>query len=170
MRERSTCSRDWKECRRLRALHLFNEGYSQANLARIFGVSKAAVCQWIRAAEQDGPLGLAARPRPGAYPKIDRGHLRLLPDLLSHGAESYGFLGELWTSARVALVIEREFGVKYHKRHVARLLKDLDWTPQKPLTQAAQRDEQEIAWWQQHRWAALKKSSPEGAKKPDFIG
>ena len=34
-----------------------------------------------------------------------------------------------WTCARVAKVIEEEFGVAYHKGHVARLLKELHWTP-----------------------------------------
>jgi transposase len=95
--------------------------------------------------------------------------LRLIPDLLSHGAEAYGFLGELWTSQRVAVVIEQEFGVRYHKRHVSRLLQELDWTPQKPALEAAQRDELEIEWWRRQRWPALKKSPPRGAD-PDFIG
>ena len=31
--------------------------------------------------------------------------------------------------ARVAKVIEEEFGVSYHKSHVSRLLKELGWTP-----------------------------------------
>jgi transposase len=48
------------------------------------------------------------------------------PDFLSHGAEAYGFRGEVWTCARVANVFEEEFGVTYHRGHVARLLKALD--------------------------------------------
>jgi hypothetical protein len=38
---------------------------------------------------------------------------------------SHSFRGELWTCARIALVIKEEFGVVYHKAHVSRLLKAL---------------------------------------------
>ncbi|HMB07154.1 MAG TPA: winged helix-turn-helix domain-containing protein, partial [Isosphaeraceae bacterium] len=43
---------------------------------------------------------------------------RLIPEFLWHGPEAYGFRGEVWTCARIALVIEEEFGVRYHKDHV----------------------------------------------------
>ena len=48
--------------------------------------------------------------------------MRLIPDFLSHGSEAYGFRGELWTTARVAKVIEEEFGVSYHRGHPYRVL------------------------------------------------
>jgi len=37
------------------------------------------------------------------------------------------FRGDVWTCARVARVIEEEFGVHYHKGHVSRLLRELKW-------------------------------------------
>src|SRR3979490_2498508 len=64
------------------------------------------------------------------------------PGFRSHGAEAYGFRGEVWPCARVAKVIEEEFGVSYHKGHVCRLLKELHWTPQLPIVRAGQRTEQ----------------------------
>ena len=39
-------------------------------------------------------------------------------------------------------MIEKEFGVRYHKGHVSRLLKALGWTPQVPITRAIQREEE----------------------------
>ena len=80
-----------------------------------------------------------------------------MPDLLSHGAEVWGFRGELWTCARVAAVIEAEFGVLYSRAHVSRLLKALAWTPQRPIERASQRDEAAIAQWRAVRWPELKK-------------
>ena len=41
-------------------------------------------------------------------------------------------------------VIQEEFGVSYHPGHVSRLLKELHWTPQLPIAQVIQHDEQEI--------------------------
>ncbi len=43
--------------------------------------------------------------------------------------------------------------------HVSRLLKALDWTPQKPMERAAQRDEEKIIAWREETWPDLKKSA-----------
>jgi transposase len=67
--------------------------------------------------------------------------VRLLPDFLWHGAEAYGFRGEVWICNRVARAIEEEFGVRYHKGQVSRPLKALGLTPQIPITRAIQLDE-----------------------------
>ena len=58
---------------------------------------------------------------------------------------------------RVGEVIAREFGVRYHKNHIPRLLRAVGWTPQLPLEQAAQRDEARIAEWRRDVWPELKK-------------
>jgi transposase len=78
-----------------------------------------------------------------------------LPTLLSYGAEAYGFLGDVWTSQRVATVIKQEFGVVYHRAHVSRLLRQIGWSVQKPLRRATQRDEQAITQWTSERWPVL---------------
>jgi len=84
---------------------------------------------------------------------------KLFPDttLLWHGPEAYGFRGQVWTCARIALVIEEEFGVRYHKDHVGRLLKELGWTPQIPIRRAIQRDESAIQRWRAEVWPDLLK-------------
>jgi len=82
---------------------------------------------------------------------------QLIPELLAHGAEAYGFRGEVWTCRRVKQVIESEFGVSYHRSHVARLLKELHWTPQQPIERASQRNEAEIAHWRTFTWLEIRK-------------
>jgi transposase len=57
----------------------------------------------------------------------------------------------------VAKVIQEEFGVSYHKGHVSRLLKDVGWTPQIPITRALQRDEDEIEHWRAQVWPELRR-------------
>ena len=150
-------SQDWKEIRRWRALDLKQDGWKQKDIAEALGVTPGAVSQWMTAVQIQGQEALYARPHPGATPRLSEAQQRLLPDFLSHGAEAYGFRGEVWTCARVAKVIEYEFAVSYHKAHVSRLLKELDWTPQKPIRRAAQRNETEIALWRTEIWPELKK-------------
>jgi hypothetical protein len=77
--------------------------------------------------------------------------LQQLPTLLAQGAEAYGFLGEVWTTKRVATVIRTEFRVSYHPAHVSRLLRQIGWSVQMPIRRATQRDEQAIQTWQQER-------------------
>jgi transposase len=79
----------------------------------------------------------------------------LVPEFVWHGPEAYGFRGQVWTCARVARVIEEEFGVRYHKGHVSRLLRELGWTPQMPIRRAIQRDEWLIGWWRSEVWPEL---------------
>src|SRR6266496_134896 len=103
------------------------------------------------------PVPVTVDPRPGPPPKLSAGQRRLIPEFLWHGAEAYGFRGDVWTCARIAQVIEEEFGVHYHKDHVGRLLRELRWTPQVPIRRALQRDEEAIQRWRAEVWPELRR-------------
>jgi transposase len=118
-------------------------------------VSDAAVSQWLGAAAHGGVRSLAAHPRPGRPCRLTDKQKRRIPDFLWHGAEAYGFRGDVWTCLRVVDVLEEEFHVRYSKSQVSRLLKALGWTPQVPLTRAIQRDEAAIQRWQARTWPRL---------------
>ena len=147
-------TKKWREQRRDRAFALELQGWTQSQIAQALGVSQAAVSRWLAA----GPVRAGRAERRGRPAKLAGEELRLVPDLLSHGAEVWGFRGELWTCARVAAVIREEFGVLYSPSQVSRLLKALEWTPQQPIERASQRDEAAIAAWRAQRWPELKKS------------
>jgi transposase len=146
---------DWKEWRRMRALTLKQEGWAQRATADALGVSEQAVSQWLTTARRGGPDALRAHPAPGPLSRLTAAQKRLIPDFLWHGPEAYGFKGQVWTCARVARVIAEEFGIRYHKGHVSRLLKELRWTPQVPIRRAIQRDEQAIRLWRDEVWPNL---------------
>jgi transposase len=136
------------ERRRRRAVKLFEQGESPTVIARILGVQRGSVYRWARLAAQ-GPDGLAAVRNPGPTPRLDDAQLHALETLLLQGARAHGWPNDLWTAARVALVIRRHFGVAYHPDHVRRFLRTrLHWTSQKPQRKARERDEEEIARWQ----------------------
>jgi transposase len=148
---------DWKEMRRFRALELKRHGWTHAEVAEALGVTKMAVSKWMKAVHEGGEAALHSRPHKGAAPQLSKADLALLPEFLVRGAEAFGFCGEVWTCARVACVIEWAFGVSYHKGHVWRLLKGLEWTPQKPAVNDRRRNEREIAHWRAEVWPDLKK-------------
>jgi transposase len=153
---------DWREKRRFRAFELRLEGWTYDEIAEALNVSKAAVSQWMKAVNEEGEAGLRATPRKGAVRKLAKAELAFLPEVLSLGAEAFGFHGEIWNCGRIAWLIERVFGVSYHPAHVSRLMKELTWTPQLPAPRAQQRNEEEIARWRAEVWPQLKKKR--GAK------
>jgi len=148
---------DWREWRRLRALHLKQQGWYQRDIADALGASEETVSRWLARARDGGAAALHARPAPGRPPKLSPEQKRLIPEFLWHGPEAYGFRGQVWTRARIARVIEEEFGVRYHKAHVGRLLQELHWTPQVPIRRAVQRDEETIRRWRDEVWPELQR-------------
>jgi transposase len=146
-----------REWRGLRALHLKQRGWYQRDIAEALDVSEETVSRWLARARSGGPKALRARSRPGRPPKLTPAQKRLIPELLWHGAEAYGFRGEVWTCARIAQVIGEEFGARYHKDHVGRLLRELHWTPQVPIRRAIQRDEEAIRHWRDDVWPELQR-------------
>jgi transposase len=147
----------WKEARRKRALELRELSWKQCDIAEALGMTEAAVSRWVAKVRAYGNEAWRAQPRPHGPLKLSEEQLQLITDLLAHGAEAYGFTGEVWTCARVTMVIRQVFGVSYHKAHVSRLLKQLDWTPQIPIERATQRDEKQIQQWREEVWPELKK-------------
>lgn len=154
----SSQATDWREGRRLRAFELKQEGWKQQEIADALGVSKGAVSQWMKRAQREGVEGLKRKPPPpGASPRLSEEQRAKLPELLARGAPAHGFRGEVWTCARVAEVIRKEFGVSYHPAHVSRLVRASGLSLQKPARQATQRDQEAIERWKEERWPELKK-------------
>ena len=68
--------------------------------------------------------------------------------MLLQGAKAHGWPNELWTTRRIADLIQRTFGVSLHHDHVGRFLhKALRWSPQKPRKRARERNERAIKSW-----------------------
>jgi transposase len=148
---------NWREARRLRAWELGEKGWRQTDIAEALGVTEGAVSQWLKQARQAGIEGLYHRKGGGPKPRLTNDQIEQLPSLLSHGAEAYGFRGDVWTRTRVAQVIKQHFGVRFSLSHVGRLLQQIGWSRQKPIERASQRDEQAIERWRTEKWHELQK-------------
>jgi transposase len=146
----SAADREW---RRFRAIELMDQGEPRKMIARILGVSPTALSLWRKRADAGE---LKAKPRPGAPRRLTDQDFQKLEGLLLQGATAHGWLNDLWTGARVAQVIERNFGVKYHPARVCRLLKrHLNWTSQKPQRQHVGGDDATIALWVQEQFPRI---------------
>ncbi len=151
-------SADLLEDRRRRALALWDTGLSLNEVGRRIGCAPSSVMRWLRARRRGGSNALRVRFSPGRPLKLGLSQRRRLLKLLLQGARAHGYRTQLWTTARIAEVIRREFGVHYHRDHVGRLLHSLNWSPQKPETRALERDERAIERWKRNDWPRVKKT------------
>jgi transposase len=156
------------EERRLAAAVLLRQGrLTQAAIARRVGVSRASVCRWAATLARAGRGGLWARPRSGRPGRLGAAAWTRLGRLLDRGATAAGFDTEQWTLRRIAALIWREFGVRYHPRYLERPLRAYGFTVQPPASRPKERDEHAVAAWPKRTWRAIKKEGlPRGAHHP----
>ena len=152
------------EARRRRAVALLEKGHRVTKVARTIGCSHSSVVRWRDAVAEDGPAGLNAKPVPGCPAKLTARQRQRIPPLLLRGPLAWGFRTDLWTTPRIAEVIRRTFGVRYHPTHVGRLLADLGWSCQKPERRALERNEPAITHWKRAVWPTIKKKSADGTR------
>lgn len=153
----SYLTREQMEERRLEGGRLLKAGkLSQAEIARQLGVSRATVSDWAKKVEAAGLRGLRKRTAEGTS-KLTKEQKQRLKRLLDRGALSNGFSTDRWTLERVRQLIEREFEVTYHRNYLNRLLRQLGFSPQKPLPQAVEQDQDLVKAWLQQDWPRIKK-------------
>ena len=145
------------ERRRMQAARLLEKGYSQSEVARRVGAHRQSVGQWAAELKEKGRAGLKRAGRAGRKPRLSTAQLRRIEQGLKRGPEALGYGTSLWTSARVAHLIESECGVEYHPGHAWRILRQLGWSCQRPVGRALERNEEKIRQWKQTRWPGIKK-------------
>jgi transposase len=148
---------DELEKRRFDAIRLWERGETQSAIARQVRVVRQTVARWVKQCRSQGKASLKKAGRAGRKPRLSWKDRQRLERLLRRGPERLGYETPLWTCPRVADLIEREFGVRYHPGHVWKVLIALGWSPQRPTGRARERNEQQIQHWKKNVWPALKK-------------
>ncbi len=146
------------EKRRRKAIELLEDGLTVPQVAKRLGTSTVSVYRWRKAYSEGGEETLSAKPVPGRPAKLDQVEFERLWEILLDGAMNYGYPNDLWTLKRIASVIRREFGVRYHKGHVWKILRGAGWSCQVPERRAIQRNEKAIAHWKRYKWPSIKKT------------
>ena len=114
------------EQRRREGAELLRQGVHPAEVARRVGVHRQSVGRWAKQLQQGGMRALRWVGRAGRKARLRREDLRRIERRLKRGPEALGYESGLWTSARVAHLIEDECGVQYHPGHAWRILGNWD--------------------------------------------
>ena len=149
------------ERRRRSVIALLKQKLSLHEIARRIGCHASSVLRWRDAWRGGGSVALKAKQAPGRPSRLTAKQKVRLLGWLTQGAMAHGHHTELWTTQRIAALIERRLGVKYHRNHVGKLLHQVGWSHQKPERRAVERDEASIAGWKRSVWPAVKKT-PQG--------
>jgi len=154
----SYLTRDQMEERRQEGGHLLRAGrLSQAEISRQLGVSRATVSNWAKTLEAQGMRGLRKRKAAGSQSKLSTAQKQKLRRMLDRGALAYGFSTDRWTLMRVRQLIRQKFDVTYHPNYLNRLLRKLGFSPQKPLPQAIEQEQELVEAWLERDWPRIKK-------------
>src|SRR4051794_32915631 len=93
------------ERRRRQVVQAVKDGESQTTAACVLGVARSTVARWLKADRSTD--GLAAKPHPGPAYRLSAEQHRELAALLLQGVKAHDWSTNLWTAARVAVLIER---------------------------------------------------------------
>ena len=146
------------ERRRFEATRLLEKkDLNQSEVARRLHVCRQTVSRWADEFRAGGREALKKAGRAGRKPQLTESDRQRLEELLLQGPEKLGYETPLWTCARVAHLIDDEFGVAYHPGHVWKILDDLGWSCQRPVGRARERNEEAVRHWRRVEWRAIKK-------------
>lgn len=137
---------------------LLEEDLSLNEVARRVGCNASSVMRWRDAVAVGGEEALKPKPVPGRPPKLNAKQKDRLVRYLLKGPIAHGYRTDLWTTQRIAELIEAKFGIGYHRDHIGRLMRELGWTHQKPESRAMERDEEAIERWKRREWPRIKKT------------
>ena len=153
--------------RREKAIALFEQGERQATVASLLKVSRQSASRWFHDWLKKDLTALHGSLRAGRKPKLTPAQLSLIEKALLRGARANWYTVDLWNLPRIAGVIEALTGVHFHPGHVWRILRQMNWSLQRPTLQAKERNEKKIGQWKSHSWGRVKKI-PKAARMGSF--
>lgn len=145
------------EKRRLKAAKLFARGKGPSEVARLLKVRRQSAHEWQQRWRDGGTAALRSAGPAGPKRKLSAAQRAEIAAAVVEGPQAQGHATAVWTLPRVAKLIERRTGQRYHPGHVWRVLRDLGFSCQQPTRRAIERDETAIADWKHVTWPRLKK-------------
>jgi transposase len=120
-------AKDAHQSRRLLALAAVKDGMSRENAARIGGMDRQTLRDWVIRFNTQGPEGLVNRAAPGRQGWLNAEQLRELAQVIETGPDPERHGVVRWRRLDLKRLIEERFGVIYAERSISKLLADLNF-------------------------------------------
>src|SRR5690606_32942896 len=121
-------SDDVNQSRRLLSLAAVVDGMSRADAARIGGMDRQTLRDWVHRFNDLGPEGLKDAWYGGPAPRLSVSQKTELAEIVETGPDPAVDGVVRWRRIDLQKVIHDRFGVDYHERHVGKLLKELGFS------------------------------------------
>lgn len=126
-------TRDARLFRRTLAVLEFDHGHSAADLARMLGVTRQAIYNWVEAYTQTrDPLSLEDEEGRGRYPLLDEDQMHLLEALLAISPQELGWSHVSWTIPLLHEALEIATGQRVSDDTLRRAMHRLDYVWKRP--------------------------------------
>ena len=127
-RQLASRSKDARQARRLLSLAAIRDGMSREDAARVGGMDRQTLRDWVIRFNQEGPDGLLDRKRGGNQPRLSPEQMKALEQIVENGPnlETDGVVR--WRARDLQRVIEDRLDVCYGERHVMKLLNKLGFS------------------------------------------
>jgi len=155
LRAAAAAAKDANQARRLLALAAVRDGMSRTAAARIGGMDRQTLRDWVHAYNERGLDGLINKPLPGRPPKLSAQHKAEIGKLVEVGPdiEKDGLVR--WRRADLAGIAKQRFGVTVDEDTMGRVLRELGFSHVSARPRHPKQDTDAIESFKktsQHRW------------------
>jgi transposase len=126
LRAKAARAQNASAARRMLALAMVLDGCSREDAARLTGMDRQSLRDWVHRYNAEGLAGLVDRSAPGRRPSLSPEQMRALADIVEKGPDPEKDGVVRWRRVDLQGVIEARFGVQLHERTVGKLLAKLD--------------------------------------------
>lgn len=145
LRHLASRCKDARQSRRLLSLAAVYDGMSREDAARIGGMDRQTLRDWVHRFNAEGPDGLTDRKAPGQQRYLSEAQMAELSRIVEAGPDPATDGVTRWRRVDLQVVIEDRFGVTYSERAISTLLKVLGFSHMSARPQHPSQDGRVIA-------------------------
>ena len=138
-------SKDTNQARRLLSLAAVCDGMNRTEAARMGGMDRQTLRDWVHRFNASGVDGLLDHKAPGRVPRLSKEQKAELEKIVEAGPDLAKDGVVRWRRIDLQKLIKREFAVDYHERHVGILLQQLGFSHVSARPQHPGQDAETIA-------------------------
>jgi putative transposase len=153
-------AKDGGQARRLLAIAAVLDGASRQDAAKIGGMDRQTLRDWVIRFNEQGPDGLINIPSPGVPPKLGKKHRAFLVRLVEEGPIPALHGVVRWRACDLIMRLHEEFGISVSDDTIYRALKDLGFSHVSARPKAYTQDPDAMEAFKKTLPYAWRKSAP----------
>src|SRR5215211_3805730 len=145
LRRLAAATKNANQSRRLLSLAAVLDGMSRSEAARIGGMDRQTLRDWVHRFNASGPEGLKDIPSKGHPPRLSPAQQSELAHLVEVGPDRAVHGVVRWRRIDLQQLIAERFGVTYHERTVGKILHQLGFSHSSARPRHPAQDERVVA-------------------------